>query len=108
MCAIIYATCKCSAVIKCSVDVSVILIHLRILMLLSSAVLFKCLFLMFEIYEDVIFYQSGCILQYLKYDSACGFVSFTTFITQTFQFDESIFIRNLFHSRSAIALLIPT
>lgn len=33
---------------------SVILIHLRLLMfLLSSAVLSKCLFFMFEIYEDV-------------------------------------------------------
>lgn len=79
------------------------------MLLLSFAVLSKCIFLIHEIYKDVKkSCQSSYILQpVLNMILLVGLCLSAVFITYAFQFWKSIFIRNLFYSRIAMALLIP-
>lgn len=85
-------------------------IHLSLQMLLLSLYCLNAQFLylrLMKMLRRVVCCQSGCILQpVLNMILLVGLCLSAVFITQAFQFCKSIFIRNLFHSRTAAALLI--
>lgn len=108
ICTLIYAAWKCSAVIKYSIYI------LR----LAFIWVFKCYFchslfclnayFLYMKFIKMLSCQSSYILQpVLNMILLVGLCLSAVFINYAFQFWKSVFIRNLFYSRIAMALLIP-